>query len=112
MMDDDLGYDEGALVNDLRAWWNDQVGGDDPFVSPKAPSGTIFDVVPEMDSLSAVTGLVTVEEHLGFDVPPTMIRRGGYSNFDDMVNDIMPKVRSMAEKHKAANGKLKKKEAA
>lgn len=111
MAADDLGYDEDALEQDLRAWWDDQVGDDDPFANPKPPTGTIYDVVPTMDSLSAVTGLVIVETHVGFEVPPTTIRRGGYTGVDDVVNDILPKVRVLADKHKAS-GKLKKREAA
>jgi hypothetical protein len=111
----EMSYHEDALVRDLRIWWDDQVGGDedDPFAAPKRPCGTIFDVVPEIDSLGAVTGLITVEKHIGFKVPASIIRRGGYSSFDDLLGDLLPKVRMLVEKRKASAGaKLKGRRAA
>ncbi len=115
MADKDLGYDEEALAKDLRLWWDDQVGGgeDDPFADPKPASGTIFDVIPEIDSLGVVTGLITIEKHVGFNVPPSVIRPGGYNNFDDMVNDLLPKIQALAEKRKKGTGNgSKRKDAA
>ena len=115
MTDDEHSYDEHELTKDLRSWWNDQVGGgdDDPFADPKPASGTIFDVIPEIDSLGAVTGLITIEKHVGFEVPPRVIRRGGYNDFNDMVNDLLPKVRALVEKKGGATGSHhKKKDAA
>ena len=113
MDDNNLGYDEDALAHDLRAWWDDEVGGgeNDPFANPKAPSGTIFDVIPLIDSLGAVTGLITVERHVGFNVPPRVIRPGGYSSFDDFVGDLLPKVRAIVERRAATSARPKQKEA-
>lgn len=94
-------YSEDALTDDLRAWWDDEVGGaDDPFADPKPPSGTIFDVLPAIDSLGAVNGLITIEKHVGFEVPPRIIRRGGYSSFEDMMSDLLPKVRAMLDQRR------------
>lgn len=95
------GFDEIALIKDLQDWWSDHVGGgpDDPFADP-APTatGTIFDVIPVIDSLGVVTGLLTFEKHVGFKVPPRIIRRGGYNSFDDMVSDLLPKVYALVAK--------------
>jgi acyl carrier protein len=115
MADNDQAYDENALTKDLRLWWDDQVSGGaaDPFASPKPESGTIFDVIPEIDSLGAVTGLITIEKHTGFEVPPRVIRRGGYQDFDDMVSDLLPKVRVLVERQKKApDSNSKKRDAA
>jgi hypothetical protein len=104
-------YDEGALATDLKTWWDDQVGGgkDDPFADPSAPTaGTIFDVIPAVDSLGVVTGLITIEKHVGFKVSPRVIRRGGYNSFDDMITDLMPKIKILVEKKKATNDNPKK----
>jgi len=108
------GFDEKALINDLKIWWDDQVSGgaDDPFADSKPPTGTIFDVLPAIDSLGAVTGLITVEKHTGFKVPARVIRRGGYKDFDDLVTDLLPKVGALVEKHKEKQVKGPKKEAA
>ena len=93
-------YSEEALSADLRAWWDGEVGGeDDPFADPKpAASGTIFDVLPAIDSLGCVNGLLTIEKHVGFEVPSRILRRGGYSSFEDMTLDLLPKVRAMVER--------------
>lgn len=88
-------YSEEALLDDLRSWWDDEVGDADPFADPKPGSGTIFDVIPTIDSLGAVNGLLTIEKHVGFEVPPRVIRSGGYASFDDMTADLLPKVRAM-----------------
>lgn len=96
-------YSENALIDDLRTWWDGEVGGaDDPFADPKPPSGTIFDVLPAIDSLGAVNGLLTIEKHVGFEVPSRIIRRGGYSSFEDMTSDLVPKVRAMVDRHRQA----------
>jgi len=85
----DQDYSEAALADDLRSWWDGEVGCvDDPFADPKPPAGTIFDVLP------------AIEKHVGFEVPSRIIRRGGYSSFEDMTADLLPKVRAMVERHR------------
>ena len=104
------GYSETTLTDDLRAWWNGEVeGADDPFAAPKPRAGTIFDVLPAIDSLGVISGLLTIEKHVGFEVPSRVIRRGGYSSFEDMTSDLLPKVRALAERHRQS---IRRKEAA
>ena len=105
-MDEDS-YSEKALASDLRTWWDGEVGGeDDPFADPKpAASGTIFDVLPAIDSLGCVNGLLTIEKHVGFEVPSRILRRGGYSSFEDMASDLLPKVRAMVERRQTPRRK-------
>jgi acyl carrier protein len=95
-------YSEEALLDDLRSWWDDEVGDGDPFADPKQASGTIFDVIPTIDSLGAVNGLLTIEKHVGFEVPPRVIRPGGYASFEDMTADLLPKVRAMVARRQSA----------
>jgi hypothetical protein len=88
-------------------------GEDDPFADAKPPTGTIFDAIPVVDSLGAVTGLITIEKHVGFKVPPRIIRRGGYNSFDDLIGDLLPKVRALVEKRGTrAGARLKRRKAA
>ena len=97
---DEHSYSEKALSAELHIWWDGEVGGeDDPFAEPKpAVSGTIFDVLPAIDSLGCVNALLTIEKHIGFEVPSSILRRGGYSSFEDMASDLLPKVRAMVER--------------
>lgn len=104
-MNTKLGYDEAALKKGLREWWDGEVNASvGPLSGKKDAAGTIFDPLPDMDSLSALKGLMTVEEFVPFEVPPTVIRSGGYYGFDDMCEDILPKVRALVEKHAAQEG--------
>lgn len=98
---DNPGYDESELFKELKGWWEEQVSDEDPFAEPKPPAGTIFDVLPAIDSLGMVSGLVAVEKHVPFKVPVRVIRRGGYNSFEDLVSDLKPKLRALAEKHRA-----------
>lgn len=98
MLDGD-GFDEAALLRDLRTWWDAEVGGDDPFAPPKPPAGTIFDALPAIDSLGVVTGLVVIEAHLPCKVPLRLIRPGGYKSFEDLVANLTPKLRDLVKKH-------------
>lgn len=99
-----VGIDETALLADLKAWWDEQVGKDDPFAPPKSPPGTIMDVLPEVDSLAVVTALIVMEGHLPCEVPPSVIRPGGYHSFEDMTQDMMPKLHGLIDKHGKAKG--------
>jgi hypothetical protein len=101
-----VGFDEKALLADLKAWWDEQVGNDDPFAPPKLAPGTIMDVLPEVDSLAVVTALIVMEGHLPCEVPPSVIRPGGYHSFEDMCQDLMPKLKALNEKHSKTKGAI------
>lgn len=96
MVANKLGYSETDLLKDLREWWNDEIAAsDDPFALPKPPSGTIYEVQPAADSLAVVRRLAIIDTHVGFEISPTVVRRGGYRSFDDMIQDLLPKVRTL-----------------
>lgn len=99
-MNGDLDYSEDDLAADLRDWWNDQVAvDDDPFADPRPPKvGTIFEVVPVVDSLGVVTALVTIEKHVNFKVPPSVIKAGGYRDLEEMLGHLLPRIRALAVK--------------
>jgi hypothetical protein len=94
-----VGLDETALLADMKTWWDEQVGKDDPFAPPTLASGTIMDVLPEVDSLTTVTALIVIEKYLPCEVPPSVIRPGGYHNFQDMTQDLLPKLHALIVKH-------------
>jgi hypothetical protein len=97
-------FDENALMADLKTWWDEQAGKDDPFAPPKPAPGTIMDALPVVDSLAVVEALVVIDQHLPFEVHPTVIRPGGYDSFKDMTQDLLPKLQALMDKH---NGKAK-----
>jgi hypothetical protein len=98
-----LGHDESAIAGALASWWKAELAeqANDPFAKPKPPAGSIFDVVPEIDSHSAVRALLEIEEHVPFEVPVCVIKRGGYSNLFEMCSDLLPKIRALALEHES-----------
>ena len=102
-MSSGLGYSEDDLVTELRGWWDAQLAGaaDDPFANPPPATGTIFEVIPVIDSLAVVTALVTIEKYVHFEIPVSIIKPGGYETFEEMMGHILPEIRVLAaEKQK------------
>lgn len=94
-------YSESGLLKEMQDWWDTEVGGrsDDPFAEPRPPrGGTIYELVPEINSLGSVSVLIIVEKHVGFEIPPQVIKRGGYCGFDEMASDLLPKIRTLVGK--------------
>ena len=98
MKDQIIDYSDEVLADSLREWWKgmSELG---PFAS-KPAAEQIDAALPEIDSLEVTKALLTVEEHVGFDVGTNVIRRGGYNSVDHMVDDLIPKVRSLYEEKK------------
>ncbi len=98
-------FDQAKLLEDLKLWWDDQVSDSDPF-KPKLPAdGSIFDVIPEIDSHAALTSLLTIEKHVGVELPPKLLKRGGYSSFEEMAGHLVPRVREFVESELLKKGK-------
>jgi hypothetical protein len=89
------GYSEIDLIDELRAWWDSQVGdAQDPFATPHPPhAGTIFEIVVAVDSLCVVSALAKITKHIKIPVPPGIIKPGGYCSFEEMMSDLLPKIR-------------------
>jgi hypothetical protein len=98
-MSSDLGYSEDDLVAELHGWRDAQLAAaaDDPFADPPPATGTIFEVIPVFDSLAVVTVLVTIEKHVNFKIPVSIIKPGGYETFEEMMGHILPAIRVLAE---------------
>lgn len=87
-------YNEAALLDALRGWWDDECGGaNDPFAAPPTEKRTVMDLSPPLDSLRVVKGLLVIEEIIGRKVPVRFIKKGGYSTFDEFASDMVPKIR-------------------
>lgn len=91
-------FPENAVTTALKDWWNKETSGrqTDPFAKPK----TLYDTVVEMDSLSVVNVLVTIEKIVGFELPVTVIKRGGYHDQNEMISHMVPKIRDLFLKHR------------
>ena len=81
---------EAELRAALREWWDDEAQSFDAAV---AGTASVWDGMPEIDSKAVVKASPIIREHTGADLDPKLIRKGGYASFDDLVNDLLPKLR-------------------
>jgi hypothetical protein len=54
----------------------------------RSNSGTVFDLVPVISSHHAVEVALDLEAVLGYEVPDSVIKRGGYHSCDEMVEHL------------------------
>ncbi len=87
-----------GLVSALRAWWQQESDDWDAAVEGAAPkSGTdVWDDMPTIDSKAVARSSPVFEEHLGVKLDVAQIREGGYSGIEDMITDLVPKMRQLA----------------
>jgi hypothetical protein len=88
-------FPEQEIISTLERWWDDEVE-DDPFAETDK-KGTLYDLLPTLDSLTALNALLGVEEHLGFKLPVTVVKRGGYKTRQQMIEHLVPRIRRIFE---------------
>jgi hypothetical protein len=81
---------EREIARALTNFWNSKVlqNSNDP-LAPKPTKGTLYDTVVEIDSLTVCDAIIILEQIVGFEVPITIIKKGGYKNCNEMVNHLM-----------------------
>lgn len=86
---------EKQITDAIVDWWDSQAleRGNDPF----AP-GTLYDVLIDVDSLSAVNVLLVLDPILGIEIPESVIKPGGYSDRQEMIDHLIPAIRSFFSK--------------
>jgi hypothetical protein len=89
---------ETEIATALQRWWHSEVGhiANDPFAPKEERKGTLYDVVVEIDSLSVIDALLLLEGIVGFEVPPKVIKRGGYRDCEEMVSHLLAGLRECA----------------
>lgn len=89
--------DEGKvrqIKEALKAFWEEQS------ISVDGSSTSIDDLVAAMDSMTAVEALIAIEEIVGMDLPSGhVIRRGGYNDQEDFINELTARVLTYVEEH-------------
>jgi hypothetical protein len=66
---------------------------------PSAPAA-IAKAEVDIDSLLAVSLLCAVEPHLGFELPETVVRSGGYKSVDAAMEHLLPRIEAEWKKRK------------
>jgi hypothetical protein len=86
-------FPEHQVKSAIDKWWGEQTLK--RLHHPFAPAGTLFDVLVDIDSLTAVNILLVLEPVLGFEPPESLIRPGGYTDRTDMLGHLLPALRKL-----------------
>lgn len=89
------------LLDRLSEWFEAETTSIDDIIANSAPSGTGGSVVsarPSIDSKRVVDATVITEEVLGIELPPEIIKPGGYENFQEMADHLVPMLKRVFTK--------------
>jgi hypothetical protein len=101
-------FDRGRLSEFLGSWYDKQMST--ALRKPRTPTelqtqgGTVFDVQPEMASTKAVRVLLQLKDILGFEPTKEVVRKGGYTNKADFVDNMTGRIEEAFNKQHS--GKL------
>lgn len=87
-------------------WWEaeQQEAADLAAVSPSSDElASVMKPIIEIDSHRAVRALLEVEEIVGCDIPPRVVKMGGYTSFEEMSEHLVAELEKMfvSKKEKA-----------
>lgn len=83
------------LVQELQAWFKEEtapIDGSSPPPAPAGAGGSIVGMRPAIDSKRVVDAARVTRAVLDIELPPEIIKRGGYESCEEMINDLMPKL--------------------
>lgn len=86
------------LVSQLEAWFVQETAPIDGAPAADAPSGeggSIIDTRPAIDSKRVVDATVITKKVLDIELPPAIIKPGGYASCKEMIDDIVPKLKKV-----------------
>jgi hypothetical protein len=84
-----------ALISGLKDWYDEETAAIDGRVVGAAPSGSggsIISVRPAIDSKRVIDATLITEEVLGIELPPEIIKAGGYESYAAMLDHIVPRL--------------------
>jgi len=93
-------FPELEVRNALAEFWKKQVQDreQDPFAPKSPPEGTVRDLLPALDSLTIVRSFIVIGKLLKIKIPVNLVKRGGYNSREEMLADLLPKLRKVYEK--------------
>ncbi len=86
------------LISQLEAWFEQETAPIDGAPGADAPSGeggSIIGMRPAIDSKRVVDATVVTKKVLGIELPPAIIKPGGYTSCEEMIDDIVPKLKKV-----------------
>ena len=87
----------------LREWWagqeQDQKLISDPINELQPNSETVFAIVPLVSSHHALSAVLEIEKIVGYEIPDSVVKRGGYQDCEEFVKHMMGKLTAYHAKH-------------
>ena len=83
------------MVAALDGWWKTEKA--DAALPGDAPADIMTPAV-EIDSHRAVRALITLQEVVGIEIPESVIKNGGYDDFEEMKAHLIPRVHALFDK--------------
>lgn len=86
------------LIAALSDWYDDEIEAIDAGIDegvPQGDAGAISSVGPAIDSKRVLDASSVTKSVIGIDVPPKIIRKGGYNDLDDLVSHLVPRLRKV-----------------
>lgn len=84
-----------TLVAALEAWFDEEVEAIDGLVAAGAAAGdggSIMEMRPAIDSKRVLDATAVTKKVLEIELPPEIIKPGGYDSCANMIADIVPKL--------------------
>lgn len=89
----------------IHQWWKEEQSGwsiDKKAKEKKSPD--IMTSLPVIDSKVAITVSTVLEDVLGKEIHPSLIKKGGYGSIEEMAEDLLGKLRECCKNKKRASG--------
>lgn len=84
-----------SLIAGLKDWYDEETAAIDGSVVSAAPAGSggsIISARPAIDSKRVVDATLITEEVLGIELPPEIIKAGGYDSYEALIDHIVPRL--------------------
>lgn len=89
-------FPKALVERALRDWWAQQARDQrlvaDPIDKLQSNNGTVFSVVPLVSSHHALTAVLAVEKIVGYEIPDSVVKRGGYQDCDEFIGHMLGKL--------------------
>jgi acyl carrier protein len=88
----------------IRDWWKEEQGGWSIDKKPKKEekSDIMSSSLPVIDSKIAITVSTALEDILGAEIHPSLIKKGGYESIDELVTDLLEKLSDCCNQKQAS----------
>ena len=92
-------FPENAAEAELREWYA-AFEADMALIAdlPPADETSVLSLAPLISSQHALEVVMRVEKLVGYKIPDSVVKRGGYATCDELVKHLLPRMKTNHEK--------------